>query len=129
MLKKLPIGIQGFEGLRKDGYAYVDKTRRVYQMVDSGRYYFLSRPRRFGKSLLVSTLKAYFEGKREVFEGLEIAQLEHDWVKRPVLMLDLNTEKYDAPEVLENRLNLFITQQERLYGADATEQSPLSSHK
>ncbi len=115
MLKKLPIGIQGFESLRKDGYAYVDKTRQMYQMVDSGRYYFLSRPRRFGKSLLVSTLKAYFEGKREVFEGLEIAQLEHDWVKRPVLMLDLNTEKYDAPEVLEKRLDSQLCDWEALY--------------
>ena len=123
MLKKMPIGKQDFEMLRKDGYAYVDKTRLVYQMVDTGSYYFLSRPRRFGKSLLVSTLKAYFEGKREVFEGLEIAQLEKDWTVRPVLMLDLNTEKYDSPEVLENRLNLFISQQERLYGADSTEQS------
>ena len=83
----------------------------------------MSRPRRFGKSLLVSTLKAYFEGKREVFEGLGIAQLEKDWTVRPVMMLDLNTEKYDAPEVLENRLDLFISQQERLYGEDAKEQS------
>ena len=115
MLKKLPIGIQGFESLRKDGYAYVDKTRQMYQMVDSGRYYFLSRPRRFGKSLLVSTLKAYFEGKREVFEGLEIAQLEHEWIKRPVLMLDLNTEKYDAPEVLEKRLDSQLCDWEALY--------------
>ena len=118
MLKKMPIGIQGFEGLRKDGYAYVDKTRRMYQMVDSGRYYFLSRPRRFGKSLLVSTLKAYFEGKREVFEGLEIAQLEHDWVKRPVLMLDLNTNKYDAPEVLEIKLDESLRQWEEKYGCE-----------
>ena len=116
MLKKMPIGKQDFEMLRKDGYAYVDKTRLVYQMVDTGCYYFLSRPRRFGKSLLVSTLKAYFEGKREVFEGLEIAQLEHDWTVRPVLMLDLNTNKYDAPEVLEIKLDESLRQWEELYG-------------
>ena len=121
MLKKMPIGIQGFESLRKDGYAYVDKTRLVYQMVDTGRYYFLSRPRRFGKSLLVSTLKAYFEGKREVFEGLEIAQLEHDWTVRPVLMLDLNTNKYDAPEVLEMKLDESLRQWEKLYGCEREE--------
>ena len=120
-LKKMPIGIQGFESLRKDGYAYVDKTGQIYQLVNTGRYYFLSRPRRFGKSLLVSTLKAYFEGKREVFEGLDIAQLEHDWVKRPVLMLDLNTEKYDAPEVLEQVLNETLCYWESLYGKNPEE--------
>ena len=118
MLKKMPIGIQGFESLRKDGYAYVDKTRLMYQMIDTGRYYFLSRPRRFGKSLLVSTLKAYFEGKREVFEGLEITQLEKDWTARPVLMLDLNTNKYDTPEVLEMKLDESLRQWEKLYGCE-----------
>lgn len=76
MRKKYPIGIQNFESLRNDGYFYVDKTSLVYQLVNSGRYYFLSRPRRFGKSLLVSTLEAYFEGKRELFEGLAMDKLE-----------------------------------------------------
>ena len=121
MLKKMPIGKQDFEMLRKDGYAYVDKTRLVYQMVDTGSYYFLSRPRRFGKSLLVSTLKAYFEGKREVFDGLEIAQLEKDWTVRPVLMLDLNTEKYDTPEVLEQVLNETLCYWESFYGKNPEE--------
>lgn len=78
-MQKLPIGIQNFESLRKDGYLYVDKTRLVYRMVNEGRYYFLSRPRRFGKSLLLSTIKAYLEGKKELFEGLAIEQLEKDW--------------------------------------------------
>ena len=123
LLKKMPIGKQDFEMLRKDGYAYVDKTRFVYQLVNTGCYYFLSRPRRFGKSLLLSTFKAYFEGKKEVFEGLDIMQLEKDWTVRPVLFLDLNTEKYDAPEVLENRLNLFLSQLEAQYGSDANERS------
>ena len=117
----MPIGKQDFEMLRKDGYAYADKTRQMYQMVNSGSYYFLSRPRRFGKSLLVSTLKAYFEGKREVFEGLEIAQMEKDWTVRPVLMLDLNTEKYDAPEVLEQVLNETLCYWESLYGKNPEE--------
>lgn len=76
MRKNFPIGIQNFEKIRRDNYAYVDKTRFVYQLATTGSYYFLSRPRRFGKSLLLSTLHAYFEGKKELFEGLEIEQLE-----------------------------------------------------
>ena len=75
---KYPIGIQSFEKIRRDGYVYVDKTALVYQLVTRGSYYFLSRPRRFGKSLLISTLQAYFEGKRELFEGLAIADLEKE---------------------------------------------------
>ena len=72
MGKLYQIGIQNFESLRKDGYFYIDKTALIYQLVQTGRYYFLSRPRRFGKSLLLSTLEAYFEGKKELFEGLDI---------------------------------------------------------
>ena len=75
---KYPIGIQNFESLRNDGYFYVDKTALIYQLVNNGRYYFLSRPRRFGKSLLLSTLEAYFEGKKELFEGLALEKLETD---------------------------------------------------
>lgn len=90
--KIYPIGVQNFESLRNDGYFYIDKTAMVYQLVKTGRYYFLSRPRRFGKSLLISTLEAYFQGKRELFEGLAMEKLEKDWVKYPVLHLDLNTE-------------------------------------
>jgi len=116
-LQKLPIGIQDFEKLRKDCYSYVDKTARIYEMVTSGSYYFLSRPRRFGKSLLMSTLHAYFDGKKELFEGLAIADKpDMDWVKHPVLHIDLNTEKYDAKEKLENKLSSFLSQQEALYG-------------
>ena len=74
-----PIGIQNFEKLRGDGYVYVDKTSQMYQMVKTGSYYFLSRPRRFGKSLLLSTLKAYFEGKKELFAGLAVERLEKEW--------------------------------------------------
>lgn len=83
-----PIGIQNFEKIRTDGYVYVDKTALIHRMVSSGSYYFLSRPRRFGKSLLISTLEAYFQGKRELFQGLAMEALEENWVKRPVLHLD-----------------------------------------
>ena len=74
-----PIGIQDFEKQRTDGYVYVDKTALIYKLATTGSYYFLSRPRRFGKSLLISTMEAYFRGKRELFKGLAIEQLEKDW--------------------------------------------------
>ena len=78
---KYPIGIQNFESLIHDGYVYVDKTALIYQLADQGRYYFLSRPRRFGKSLLISTMDAYFSGKRELFQGLAIEKMEQKWTK------------------------------------------------
>ena len=120
---KYPIGIQNFESLRNDGYFYVDKTALIYQLVNNGRYYFLSRPRRFGKSLLLSTLEAYFEGKKELFEGLALEKLETDWVKRPILHLDLNTEKYENPESLEKILNDTIYKWEMIYGTEPSETS------
>ena len=97
---KYPIGIQSFEKIRLDGYAYVDKTALVYQLANTGSYYFLRRPRRFGKSLLISTLEAYFNGQRELFKGLAIEKLEQDWTKYPILHLDLNTGKYDEKQSL-----------------------------
>ena len=113
---KLPIGIQDFESLRKDGYLYVDKTEQVYRLASEGRYYFLSRPRRFGKSLLISTLKALFLGKRELFKGLAIDKKEDwDWAVHPVLHLDLNTNKYDKPEVLSQKLDESLNEWETLY--------------
>lgn len=121
--KKYPIGIQNFESLRKDHYYYVDKTAIVHRMVNTGRYYFLSRPRRFGKSLLISTLEAYFQGKRELFEGLAIEKLETEWIEHPILHLDLNTEKYTTPEALENILNDALCTWEDLYGRRAPERS------
>ena len=105
--KIYPIGIQNFESLRRDNYFYIDKTALIYQMVKTGRYYFLSRPRRFGKSLLVSTLEAYFLGKKELFTGLAMEKLEKDWIEYPILHLDLNIEKYDTPESLNNILENF----------------------
>src|SRR5574344_2621980 len=102
---KYPIGIQDFESLRNDKYVYVDKTALVYQLADMGRYYFLSRPRRFGKSLLISTMEAYFSGKKELFGGLAIEKLEQKWTKYPILHLDLNTRKYDNADALNSELN------------------------
>lgn len=87
---KYPIGIQNFESLRNDGYVYVDKTALIYRLVNEGRYYFLSRPRRFGKSLLISTLDAYLSGKKELFKGLAMEKLEKDWTEYLILHLDLN---------------------------------------
>ncbi|WP_298549115.1 ATP-binding protein [uncultured Parabacteroides sp.] len=121
MSKIYPIGIQNFEKIRKDGYFYIDKTALIYQLVKAGSYFFLSRPRRFGKSLLISTLEAYFEGKRELFNGLAIEKLEKDWVKRPVLHLDLNTEKYETAESIENILNNTLCQWEKIYGTEPSE--------
>ena len=122
-LQNLPIGIQNFEKIRNDGYLYVDKTEIVYRLATSGSYFFLSRPRRFGKSLLLSTLHAYFEGKRELFEGLAVSRLETKWEQHPVLHLDLNTEKYESPEALDNILNDTLAQWEGLYGSAPTEVS------
>ena len=105
MSKIYPIGIQSFEVIRRDGYFYVDKTSLVYRLVTSGKYYFLSRPRRFGKSLLISTLEAYFRGQKELFDGLAMEELENEWEKYPVLHLDLNAKKYETIESLFAILN------------------------
>ena len=121
--KIYPIGIQNFESLRRDGYFYIDKTALVYQLVKTGRYYFLSRPRRFGKSLLISTLEAYFQGKKELFTGLAMEKLEKDWIEYPILHLDLNIEKYDTPKSLNNILEKSLAKWEGLYGANPSERS------
>ena len=121
-LKTLPIGIQDFEKLRKDGYLYIDKTELIYKLIKGGNYYFLSRPRRFGKSLLMSTIHAVFDGKRELFDGLAIADKQDvDWVKHPVLHLDLNTNKYDAKDVLEKKLDDSLSKWEREYDCRRTD--------
>lgn len=123
MSKIYPIGIQNFESLRNDGYYYVDKTTSIYQLVKTGRYYFLSRPRRFGKSLLISTLETYFQGKQELFKGLAMEQLEKDWIKYPILHLDLNTQEYNTAESLKDKLNIALVAWEKLYGAEPSETS------
>lgn len=118
---KYPIGIQSFEKIRDEGYAYVDKTSHIYRLASEGNYYFLSRPRRFGKSLLLSTMKAYFEGKRELFKGLAIEQMEQEWKQYTVLYLDLNAEKYTEEGSLDSMLNHFLLQWEELYGTGVGE--------
>ncbi len=113
---KYPIGIQNFESLIDDGYIYVDKTAYAYKLASTGRYYFLSRPRRFGKSLFLSTLEAYFQGKRHLFKGLALEKLEKEWTQHPVLRLDLNTGDYTREGTLEKALNYNLCQWERAYG-------------
>lgn len=116
-----PVGIQSFEKIRKEGYCYIDKTAFIHSLVKSGQYYFLSRPRRFGKSLLISTLEAYFLGKKDLFKGLALDELEKDWITYPVLHLDLNTQKYNTPEALTNVLEENLKNWEDLYGASDRE--------
>ena len=118
-MTKYPIGIQSFQKLREDGYAYVDKTALVYQLATTGSYYFLSRPRRFGKSLLISTLEAYFQGKKELFKGLAMEQLEKEWKVYPVLHLDLNAAKYTEPEALVANIDGHFRLFEKDYAVDS----------
>lgn len=120
---KYPIGIQNFEKLRQDGYLYIDKTDLVYSLVQTSNCYFLSRPRRFGKSLLISILEAYFLGKKELFKGLAIEKLEQEWTVYPVLHLDLNIEKYDSIDNLTDILNVNLKLWEQTYGSDDAETS------
>ena len=98
---KYPIGIQSFEQIIEDDYVYLDKTALVYDLVTNGKIYILCRPRRFGKSLLVSTLKCYFEGKNELFKGLAIDKLEKEWKQYPVFHLDFNGNNFTNPGELE----------------------------
>lgn len=118
---KYPIGIQDFEKLRTKGYSYVDKSRFVYKLATEGEYYFLSRPRRFGKSLFLSTLEAYFQGKKELFEGLAIYDLETDWKKYPIFHIDLNTANFREKDSLYTVLNDYLTTWECKYGARESE--------
>ena len=115
-----PIGIQNFESIRKDGYVYVDKTALIHRLATTGKYYFLSRPRRFGKSLLVSTMEAYFKGRKELFKGLAIEELEKDWIEYPVLHLDLNGSAYLSKGVIDEVLNENLSKWEKLYGVTPT---------
>ena len=104
-----PIGIQSFEEIRNSGYVYVDKTAQMYQLTINGKYYFLSRPRRFGKSLLLSTMEAYFLGQKELFKGLAMEQLEKEWTPCPVLHLDLNAARYDTEKSLLDKLSVALS--------------------
>ena len=114
--RKLPVGIQSFEKIRKDGYLYVDKTDIIWQLANRNKTYnYLSRPRRFGKSVLVDTLEAYFMGKKELFEGLKIMQMETEWVKRPVIRLDMSRAGAE-PETLRSYLDITFDRLEEEYG-------------
>jgi hypothetical protein len=125
--RKMPIGIQDFEDIRTSAYVYVDKTAYVYRLANEGKPYFLSRPRRFGKSLLLSTLKAYFQGKKALFEEapgqprLALADLETDWIEYPVFHIDLNPQKYDTPASLDALLDKYLQDGEELWGGPRNE--------
>ena len=135
--QKLPIGVQSFQSLRESGYLYVDKTPYIEQLL-RGKVYFLSRPRRFGKSLFLSTLAAYFRGQKELFKGLYLEKAEEElaqqegreaWQEYTVLYLDLNTEYYRSEKDLDNILNIHLTAWEELYGKNEIEQTHSSRFK
>ena len=105
---KYPIGIQTFSRIRENGYVYIDKTALIHQLVSRGSIYFLSRPRRFGKSLMISTLEAYYEGRKELFEGLAIAGLEKDWFQYPVFHIDFNGDNFAKEGVLEAAIEGYL---------------------
>src|SRR5574344_1037566 len=115
---KYPIGIQDFEKIIQDGYVYVDKTDLVYKLANEGHIYFLSRPRRFGKSLLLSTLKYYFQGRKDLFKGLAIDRLETKWAEYPVFHIDFNGGNYDKDGELEKRIQGYVETWENQWGKD-----------
>lgn len=127
--RKLPIGIQDFESIIKDNYLYVDKTGYIYELVHNGKPYFLSRPRRFGKSLFLSTLRAYFEGKKDLFEGLKIEEFEGDdpdaWQEYPVFYIDFNKNNFREDSALEEVLVAHLKEWEAVYGNE-NEKAPLA---
>lgn len=120
---KYPIGVQNFEKIRKEGYVYVDKTALIHRLVKTGTYYFLSRPRRFGKSLLVSTLESYFKGQKHLFEGLAIADLETEWKEYPILHFDLNAKKFDTVDDLYDLVGRQLEPYEIQYDTVAVDKS------
>ena len=119
---KYPIGIQDFEKIIEDGYVYVDKTDLVYKLANEGHIYFLSRPRRFGKSLLISTLKYYFQGRKDLFQGLAIDQLEKEWAEYPVFHIDFNGGNYDKDGELDKRIQGYVETWESQWGRDPINQ-------
>ena len=121
--KKSPIGVQDFKSLIEDGYLYIDKTDIIYELIHDGRNAFLSRPRRFGKSLLCSTLRYYFQGEKELFKGLKIYDLEKDWTKHPVLHFGLSTGDYSSLEYIKSSLSCCLYQYEEIYGKESSEES------
>ena len=124
MARKYPVGIQTFERIIREEFVYVDKTDLVWQMAHLTPFVFLSRPRRFGKSLLSSTLHSYFSGKRELFEGLKIISLEHEWTQHPVLQFDLSATKHLSLQGVKDELGVQLKEYEEVYGRDESETSP-----
>ena len=125
--RRLPVGIQSFEEIRKNGYLYVDKTDIIWQLANKGKKYnYLSRPRRFGKSVLVDTLESYFLGKKELFEGLKIMQMETEWVKRPVIRLDMSQAGAE-PESIQSYLDYTFQEYESLYEIEVSNDSSLAT--
>ena len=125
IVNRYPVGIQTFEKIREGNYLYIDKTKYIVDFLEKGMtYVFLSRPRRFGKSLFASTLQAYFEGRKELFEGLAIAEYEKEWVKHPVLHFDMSGAKHFDAEMLKDYLNLQLAQYEDIYGRNEMEKHP-----
>ena len=122
-MEKVATDIYSFRELREKGFTYVDKTAMLLPLADLsiGKQFFIARPRRFGKSLLISTLHCLFEGRRELFKGLAIEQLEHDWTEYPVLHLDLNTQQYGTEKALHNKIERELTVWESTYGKVAEE--------
>ena len=118
---KYPVGIQTFDKIIEGGFVYVDKTDLIYSLVKEGTIYFLSRPRRFGKSLLISTLESYFLGRKELFKGLAIEKLETEWKEYPVFHLDFNGDDFKNPKVFESTLELFVSEGEKKYGVEKIE--------
>lgn len=116
---KYPIGIQSFDRIIEDGYVYIDKTDMVYSLVHEGSIYFMSRPRRFGKSLLVSTLKNYFLGRKELFKGLKTDSLEKEWKVYPVFHVDFNGSNFTKQGILENRIASYVSDWEKQYSLEA----------
>ncbi|WP_299230217.1 AAA family ATPase, partial [uncultured Bacteroides sp.] len=112
---KFPIGIQSFERIIQEGYIYVDKTDIIYDLTHNGSIYFLSRPRRFGKSLLVSTLENYYSGRKELFRGLAIEKMETEWNEYPVFHVDFNATNFTNPGELEKKLNFYLAEWEQKY--------------
>ena len=123
--RRYPVGIQTFERLRKEGYIYIDKTDLVWKMTKESPYVFLSRPRRFGKSLLSSTLHSYFDGRRDLFEGLKIMDLETEWEQYPVIHVDVSVTKGRETAVeLKRALLLLLDPYVGIYGSNEKEQNP-----
>ena len=125
-LKKCPLGVQTFEKVISEDLLYVDKTQYIYSLAQDYRYVFLSRPRRFGKSLLASTLHSYFSGKKELFKGLAIERLETEWAEHPVLHFDMSTAKHMDKETLEQELNGKLSDYEEIYGKSKTGKTKLN---